>query len=269
MNTNTENSLFAFAYCGKEDEFNNKLLYLANNLAEEETWDFNNKNGIDILRKYIFTTFSKCKEQNKIIYTDDKTSCAINTGLLTYNGKEILMLFDGNAFLDDFNKERASNYREWYFNGFRATSDRDFMKMFKGKVPQLATYTDDVTNFFFNPELPIEVDVDHIIDDNYNRIAQEVPLGKEIVRMMLDGVLTIAIKKAKRNFRLAIPQYYQDRIDFLLPIEFPIDDNKYTTMALAIEKLDGVYRANTIFSLEDAYAKARILMKPDTNWLLK
>lgn len=266
---NNDNTLFSFAYCGKEEDFNNKLLFLAKNLAEEEVWDFHNKDGIEILRKYIFATFAKCNEQDKIIYTDDMTSCAINTGLLTDNGKEILMLFNSNMYLDDFNKERTSNIKDWYFNGFRATTDRDFMKMFKGKVPQLATYTNDVTDYFFNPELPIEVDVDHIIDDNYDRIAQEVPLGKEIVRMMLDGVVSIAIKKAKRNFRLAVPEYYQDKINFLLPIEFPIDDNKHKIMALAIEKLDGVYRANTIFALEDAYAKARILMKPNTNWLLK
>lgn len=268
INTN-ENTLYAFAFCGKEDDFNKKLIYLANNLAEKEIWDLHSKNGIEILRKYIFITFSKCKEQNKIIYSDDKQCCATNTGLLTENGKEILMLFDSNIYSDDFDKEKTPYIKDWYFNGFRTTTDRDVMQLFKGKIPQLPTYTDNVEDYFFNPELPIEVDVDHIIDDNYARIAQEVPLGKEIIRMMLDGVISTATKKAKRNFRLAIPQYYQDKIGFLLPVAFPINDDKFITMALAIEKLGDVYRANTIFNLEDAYAKARILMKPDINWLLK
>ncbi|MDY4795664.1 MAG: DUF3825 domain-containing protein [Dialister sp.] len=41
-------------------------------------------------------------------------------------------------------------------------------------------------------------------------------------------------------------------------------------MALAIEKTStNQYRANTIFTREMAYEKARLLMKPESNWLIE
>ena len=145
------------------------------------------------------------------------------------------------------------------------------MTTFKGKVPALASYTDKVEDYYFNPELPIEIDVEHILEDNWDRVSENVPLPQDVVKLMLNGVVDIAIKRAKRNLRLVIPQFYtvNERIAYLLPITFPIANGKSVTMALAVEKLDGVYRANTIYSRADAYAKARILMKPDTNWLLE
>ena len=49
---------------------------------------------------------------------------------------------------------------------------------------------------------------------------------------------------------------------YLLPIN--LDG---TNMALAVEKINQRYRANTIFTIEMAYKNARLLMKPEADWL--
>ena len=57
---------------------------------------------------------------------------------------------------------------------------------------------------------------------------------------------------------------------YLVPIKIPKNDGTYEIMALAVEKTDTEqYRANTIFTKEIAYEKARLLMKPESNWLIE
>lgn len=262
------NDLFSFAVCGKDEEFNNKLKFLAENIVEKENWDLEEKNDIRILRRHILLTFARCKEQSKILYSNDNEYCATNTSLLSeYGGKDVMMVFKKNAYRDCFDKNPYQ--KEWYLWAFKTSADRDYMDIFKGKVPEMATYTDNVEDFFFNPNINIEVDIEHIVEDNWERINKNIALPKEVVQYMIPGVIDVAIKKAKRNYRLVIPEYHHDKIGYIMPIIFPIGDDKYTTMALIIEKLENIYRANTIFDVKSAYSKARILMKPETNWLLE
>ncbi len=56
---------------------------------------------------------------------------------------------------------------------------------------------------------------------------------------------------------------------FLLPVYIHINDEETITLAIAIEKNEnGTYRANTIFDLDTAYKKARLVTKPESNWLI-
>lgn len=60
-----------------------------------------------------------------------------------------------------------------------------------------------------------------------------------------------------------IPLYYKNKITYLLPLKL-----RDYYLALVTEKFDDdKYRANTIFTPEMAYMEARLLMKPETNWL--
>ena len=62
---------------------------------------------------------------------------------------------------------------------------------------------------------------------------------------------------------------YLGKIMFLLPVYIHINDEKTITLAIAIEKNEnGTYRANTIFDLDTAYKKARLVTKPESNWLI-
>lgn len=142
------------------------------------------------------------------------------------------------------------------------------MRLFS-EIPNLITYTESYTDFNFNPTLKLIINSDHILDDNWERIHSVVPLPKNLVKTLVIGAVEEVKKKIKRNTRLAVPQFYNNKIMYLLPIILPIDDDESVTMALAIEKTENdQYRANTIFTKEMAYEKARLLMKPESNWLI-
>lgn len=254
-------TLFNFAYCGAPDYFNEQL-YRLSELAEKETWGFDDEDEFVILRRYLYKTFERCYFENKILESKAGAYCCFNTGLLTPKGKDIIMLFEENR------NYGTTSTLKWYLDGFFETTDRDYIRLFD-RVPDLAKYTDNVEDLFFNPELDIEVNADHIIDDNWERIKDIIKQPKDIAELILIGALDKAVRKAKRNMRLVIPQYYDGKINFLLPIEIPTgtDGKTRNYLVLAIEKTPYKYRANTVFDIRTAYEKARVLMKIEDNWL--
>lgn len=254
-------TLYSFAYCGKPEGFLKMLAHLSS-IAEKEIWDFDKTKPFEILRIYIFKTFEQCNKQGKVLYSNDRKWCCTNTGLLTPNGKDIMMIFDEN-------KSATPDQSPWHFKSFRDSTDREYMLHFNS-IPELASYTENYDKFYFKPDYTIEVNMDHILDDNWDRIKNQINLPKSIIKALLNGVIEETKKKVRRNMRLVVPQYYKDEIMYLMPIRIPIDENKYVTMALAIEETENhQYRANTIFTKDIAYSKARLLMKPEANWLIE
>lgn len=258
LNTTTDLSyMLNYAFCGIEPYYSKHFEDLTN-LAEDEIWTFDQTKPYSILKSYIINTFSRCYKQGKIIENNDSTFSCFNTGLLTPNGNDIIGLFG---------KNQKENAQPWVFKGFRDKCDWEFMKYFN-IIPKLATYTDNYEEYYYNPNLDIIINADHIFDDNWARINTVINLPQDIVKTLLIGVVEKSKQRIKRNIRLVIPQYYNEKIMYLVPIKIPIADNQFKTMALAVEKINNQYRANTIFTKEIAYEKARLLMKPETNWLL-
>lgn len=249
--------LFDYAFCGISTDFNRHIQDLAD-MSENENWTFDITKPNEVLKKYITNTFTRCCNQNKVLINNNKTHSCFNTGLLTQNGHDIIALFETN---------RKQNVQPWVLKGFRDNSNKDFMSVFQ-ETPKLATYTDNYEDFYYNPDLEIVLNTDHILDDNWDRISSKISLDKTIVKSLLSGTLKETQQRIKRNMRLAIPQFYKNKIMFLVPLNIPVGEDKYETMALAVEKINNQYRANTIFTKEIAYEKARLLMKPESNWLL-
>ncbi|MBR2870928.1 MAG: DUF3825 domain-containing protein [Clostridia bacterium] len=253
-----ELGLFDYAFCGTKDGYNNMLEYLAK-IVEPENWS-NEESSVGVLYKYVAGTFKQCYKQNKIIKTDDENYSCFNTGLLTPNGNDVVAIFEKN------NKE--DSLLLWRLQSFRDITERNFLNIFS-KVPELATYTNNYEELYFKPDIQIVVSTDHILDDNWERIKEVIPLDKSVVKTLLIGVVEETKKKIKRNMRLVVPQFYNNQIMYLMPIEIPVSDNKKETMALAVELTStNQYRANTIFTKSMAYEKARLLMKPESNWLI-
>ena len=248
--------LFEYAFCGAEG-YQNMLEYLSK-LAEPEPWD-NSDSNVGVLYKYIAGTFRQCHNQNKIVLSGDENYSCFNTGLLTPNGNDIVAIFEKNNRVDA---------QPWRLMGFRDVTERNFINVFS-IVPEIATYTDDYEKFYFNPNIPIIISSDHILDDNWDRIKEVISLPKSVVKTLLTGVVEETKKRIKRNMRLVVPQFYNNQIMYLMPIEIPVEDDKRVVMALAVElTATNKYRANTIFTKSMAYEKARLLMKPESNWLI-
>ena len=83
----------------------------------------------------------------------------------------------------------------------------------------------------------------------------------------LKGVIDTAIQKVIANYKLAVPHYYQNKIQLLVPLCFG-EDNK-PDVALVLDKMkSGYYQATTCLSMEMAYMDARLITKPESNWLI-
>lgn len=256
-----EHDLFSFASCGTKENLDNMINYLSQ-LAEEENWTVKEGHPNGVLRYYIFYTFRQCHIQKRLLYSSDHKWCCINTGLLDNHGNDILMIFEENK------SKGVEGVKDWYFKFFKTRVDREYMDHFSS-IPSLPSYTNNYEDFYFDPEKTIEVNYEHILDDNWERISTVVNIDKQIMEMLLVGVIDNSKKRVKRNVRLVVPQLYNNQIMYLMPIYIPVGNDQYVTMALAIEKTaTNQYRANTIFTKDDAYQKARLLMKPESNWLI-
>lgn len=257
-----KNYLFSYAFCGTDVIFMQKLKNLSE-IAEPEIWDFKDSpeyKEFSVLRKYILGAFQRCYDQNLILESENKHYSCFNTGLLTPNGNDIIGLFEKNY---------RSDGQKWFLSGFFDKCEREIMNNF-AELPNLPTYTENYEDYYFNPNYNIVINADHILDDNWSRIERELGLDKSMVRALLKGVIEETKLRLKRNSRLAVPQFYFNKIMYLIPIKFPISDAKEVTMALAVEKTaTKQYRANTIFTKDMAYEKARLLMKPESNWLVE
>ncbi len=248
--------LYHYAFCGDENFFMS-LLYELANMAENELWYTENYKNLDILKFYILNIFDKSYTSN-LVY--EENGCSIfNTGLLTLNQEEIYGFFILN------NKDGA---QKWYFKGFYSESDRNILNHFSNKPP-FVSFIKNKSDLYFDIDKNINLNIDHILDDNWDRFDDRIKKnGKFIVQSLIYNSFKETLKKLRRNNRLAILQYYHNKIMYLLPIEFKLENNKKIIMALAVEKLPtGHYRGNTILALNMCYARARLVMKLDYCWL--
>jgi len=246
-----------YAFLGN---FLSKLGYLSS-LAEHENWRYDAPNAIteeqknlSVLYQYIFHTFSKAQEENYIV--ESETHAIMNTGLLTQNGEEIYMLFVRNSIPDA---------QKWYFSSFFRESAHEIPEGLRASLPNHIDYfKDKPEDMYFNVSFPILANMDHIITDQFERVPNEIRvLGRETVNMVVGSAFEYMKKKILRNNRLVIPQYYNKQIMYLAPLQIG-----EVFIPLAIEKHSTTYRVNTIFTAGMAYCNARLIMKPESNWLI-
>lgn len=260
--------LFNFAQFLK---FEDALDFLANRLSLNELWTYsdpakelaegNNAASfpLPILRNYLEHTFRKVKSENKIAYTDDKNFCCFNTGLVTPNLEEIFALFE----LNKFNNPRSP----YFFKGFIKKSDREFLIYFSQNEPDSADYFNKPELLLFNPKQQLITDVDHIIQDNKHRFPQTLKtLSDREIRTRLIGAIDDISRRVKINYKLAIPQFYDNKFQLLLPLY--LDTTTKPDLALVVERINNTtYSARTCLTIGMAYNNARLIVCPHSEWL--
>ena len=273
-------------------------------MAFKERWEFKNKpqdpeRPFPILFSYLLHTFGRLFFENKIWINEAASVAAFNTGLVDCRYEDIHALFRPN-------RESRGQYW-WlagfcvageYANG------QDLVRHFN-PIPPPAHYFDDPSDLIYDIRAgKPECNWDHIIIENIDRFPREFiedhcPPGFTVQETMamtegerelyfselrraveehartyrvfmnrLKDGLDLAIKRVSWNFKTAIPQYYPKvrRLQLLLPICLVSDER--VDLALAVEKThSGKYLAHTIFSLDWAYRNARLVCKPDSDWL--
>lgn len=119
--------------------------------------------------------------------------------------------------------------------------------------------------------MELSIDYDHIIDDNYDRFVSVGLTDKYMINGLLENAVKRIIEKVKRNYKLAIPQYYTDKttreakIQLLLPLFLQSKD--VADLALVVDKGEYGYVGKTILTLEWAYVNSRRIVRPDVDWL--
>lgn len=262
LNKNSStNYLRRFAFLGPREVLDRMLLELTE-IAEPEQWYFSETNGesMSIIFYFIVHTFDQLYKQNKILVNEDETAAVANTGLLTPQGEQIFFHFEkSNSHVED---SPSSNY--WKMKKFITEGSRTFAHL-NIDSPEVATYFDDFNQLYFDPSIPISLSFEHIFGERNERLPEDFKIMPiDHARLVFNGFLDHTVKRIQRNNRIPVPQFYRDKIMFLIPVK--ILANK--TVIIAVEKINNQYIGNTTLTKNMAYNCARLLNKPESNWLL-
>lgn len=229
------------------------------NLAEEEDWDYKFSNSSiskPVLFNYIHYTFNRLEEEDKVAVSDDKNYASFNSGLVTKLQEPIFVLFSKNT--------SSEHNRNWTFCKFCRKGEHDMNRFHP--LPQLAHYVDDPSGLVFDTRVELRPNVEHIIRDNKDRFPEPFRnMDDHVVQTVLKGAIENAQERVRRNYKAAIPQYHKGRVQLLLPL--CLSNAQRADLAMVVERSMNSYRASTCLTLDMAYNNARLLARPDRDWL--
>ena len=248
----------------KLDQWADRLYGLAR-LARPEPWDeAASHKAHGVLENYLFESFRILHHESGIEYLPDAAhpSVAIwNTGLLTPHGEEIIARMDALPA-----SPRHKGYlapASWRLSGFFPSSDRR-LPSHSRNLP-LATDFIPFQKLVPDPRLPIVPDLDHLME-RYWRFPQDwSALSAQEKIQRLQGALHQAGQLLRRQARLAIPQWYEEKVQYLVPLQTGLDEEPVA--AFVLEEDHDCLRVQTILPLAWAYQNARLLGPQEGNWL--
>lgn len=295
----TSYNLFTWAYVGYMP---NVLSELAS-LAVDEHWEFKNTphdpdQPLPILYGYLIHTFGRLFLEQKVCVNESASLAAFNTGLVDPRYEPIHALFAPNS------DPRAPWQLSGFCIPGEGTDGQNLVRHFS-PIPAGAHYFDNPVDLLYDtragkPELdwqhiiiqridryPAEFIKDHwpsgfeekdimeLSDDDrtayYRDLGSAIEADNRIYRRIMNRVkdaVDLSIKRVSWNFKTAVPQYYPrvKKLQLLLPLCLVSDEQ--VDLALAVEKTpSGSYLGHTVLSLDWAYRNARLICRPDSDWL--
>lgn len=259
--------LFDFAYV---PDWYGQLEELAE-MALPEPWQFRKptyetKNqDTPILERYIHIIFRKqiidynserdAHKAEKYFHVENECAC-FHTGLYTHRYKGIYAYFDRN--------HRQDSMLDWYFRCF--CDELSPRLKYIQPLPEKPVYYMAQRDMGFNPEWPIRVNVEHILGDaeNVERIPVKIRKAKNLP-LLLETAVELGRRKAVVQPGLVVPQGYQGRVQYLLPV--CLTNMTKPDLAMTLTVMDGYYLGNTCLTPEMAYLNARVISRPMAPWL--
>lgn len=212
--------------------------------AAKENWSNMTYQNDEILTNYIVNTYKKLQTEKNIFIADNYA--LFNTGLFTEDYELIYAYQTGNTidFLTEYDLEKK-----------QITT-----------LPPRANYFDNPDLLLFDPQCKINVQYKHILSDpnNIARIPVSIRNAKNLLAIFI-GSIEITKMKVAMNYKLAVPQYFNDQIQLLLPLYLLGEDEP--DLVLAVTKVGDHYQGHTCLTLDMAYNNARLIAKPESNWL--
>lgn len=277
------------------------VLEKLSDLALDETWSFDGGRDRSILKSYLSYTFYRLQQEGKVLEDAEHGMAAFNTGLVTNTYEPIYACFSPT------HAERA-----WRFSGFCRAGSRglgkELVRTFH-PLPQKARYFERKEDLLFDASRDPQLDYDHILIDNIDRLPQELleeelrsspeatealeearrayaetgrndafdalrdimeadsRLERRLIRR-LDDAVDVARKRADWNYRTAVPCFFPSRscMSLLLPLDFNEDGTPDVALVLELTE-SGTYLGQTILTMRMAYNNARLVCRPDSDWL--
>lgn len=213
-------------------------------LAQKESWSNETYPDNKILTNYMVHTYKKLTSEKNVITNRDYG--IFNTGLFTEFYQPIYAYHDKD--------------------GLQFLTAYDLGNMNISERPPKANYFEDPSLLLFDWHYEININYKHILKDldNIERLPDKLKDTKNILNN-LNGSIETMKKRISANYKLAIPQYYENKIQLLLPL--CLEDDETPSLALAVTKVGNFYQGHTCLTLDMAYNNARLIAKPESNWL--
>ena len=233
-------------------------------LAEPEDWTLpdevarGSEDRLPLLESYIRHTFARLEEQSMIargLETDGTEVAAFNTGLVTPNQEEVYGFFTSRG---------AGESHQWRFVAWTKASDNRLAGVFPQR-PKLAEYWDDPRALFYDPRRPLILDWDHFVEDNLHRYPDAFREIPTLARAATVAAVEVAKLRVQRNYKTAVPQFHRGEVQLLLPLS--LDGSGKAHLALVIRQAGNEYIGETVLPLSAAVKNARLLSRPDRDWL--
>lgn len=293
-------ALTDWAYLGNMDA-------LVENLSEfalDEKWGFERDGEpkeYSILKSYLTYTFYRLQSEGKVLEDEEKGIAAFNTGLVDPTYEAIYACFSpsnmeqpwrfeafckagskmwGKKLVASFDPlpQRAAYFEkkeDLLFDGNR-TLQRDVDHILLDNIDRLP-------EAFLAEELRGADDAIEALsravnaqDESsrrgaYDELRDAVESNVRIKRRLinrLDDAIELAQKRVEWNFKTAVPAFYptKNTMSLLLPLD--LTENDQPDVALVVELMEsGAYIGQTILTMKMAYNNARLICRPDSDWL--
>ena len=284
--------------------WNETIQLLYKYIRQDEHWYFGEKQedkpSYPILSNYLRYTFVRIYKEKKIRYsipTAEKKYAAFNTGLVNDLYESIYAIFE---------KNKNEGQQEWCLLGFSPRGSgmgKELLGYIDG-VPQRAKYITEKDLMIPDGIVP-SIDTSHLIDklerfpNDYlleelelfkdkdldiskktieerkkilapfkEKIQKDVKIMHKIKRDFKYAI-QMSLKRVEWNYKTAIPVYWVqgDSISLLLPLA--LANGRDVDLAFVISRqANGSYVGQTIYTLEMAYNDARLIVRPDSDWLV-
>lgn len=293
-------ALTEFAYIDNWNDPEKTPLNQLAKICSKENWGLH-QDTLYVLRNYLQYTFYRLKKEGKIKIDEEKGFACFNTGLLTEHYDDIYACFRKN--IDG--AESPWVLTKFAFFGDKSGEITNMKKCFGDDYPKPANYLEEPERLIFNPDIKfLDGYVKHIIEnisrfpieylkeklnDDSNGLSKEELIGKmkeslndttSALYNNIVGDLELAIKTAKKrvrfNYKTAVPIYFpkSNTISLLLPISLPYNkgNTNETDFAIVVNENHASnnrknYCIQTILTLDQAYVDARLICRPESNWL--
>jgi cold shock CspA family protein len=285
-------------------EYGSALELLAE-MAIEERWFFgvtpDPRNPFPILDNHLRYTFFKLKQEKRVLEFKDG-----NIGWATFNTGLVDRLYDPIYALFASNDRSSPSWKFYDFCvPGKGSSGKKLTEIFD-PLPEPATYFSSNFDMLLDTAKDIHVDYEHVILDGVGRdrfppefLARHVPKGFQwrdymklaqadrmaylatlseaieqdlqctrAIKNRLEDAKALAEKRTRWNFKTAIPQYYPTHniMSLLLPLAL-VSDEKVDIALVVTRNPSGSYQGRTVLPLEWAYKNARLVCRPDSDWL--